>query len=203
MHCHKGNGNLHQLLQPLILCNHVTDQDPFHCMALTELPVGHFFRIMGIYRHLKSVAAAVAIHALEHAEGDVVLPLPFQQIRNDQGDPVALFTGKVTSVDIRLISQSACRFLYFLSCFYGYIRIPGQGVGHGRNTDSRFPCDVTYGYCHKLSSGYFFLLFDTVPSTLWESRKLFICTNRPIIPSISCSEKFFVMPFTLLRIRFR
>ena len=41
------------------------------------------------------------------AEGDVVPPLPFQQIRNDQGDPVALFTGKVMSVDIRLIPQSA------------------------------------------------------------------------------------------------
>ena len=35
------------------------------------------------------------------------------------------------------------------------------------------------------------------------SRKLFICASRPIIPSISCSEKFFVMPFTLLRIWFR
>lgn len=80
---------------PENLYYHVTNQDSFHRMALTELPVGHFFLIMGIYRNLKSVAAAVAIHPLDHAEGDVVLPLPFQQIRNDQGAPVALLLARL------------------------------------------------------------------------------------------------------------
>ena len=58
---------------------------------------------------------------------------------------------------------------------------------------------------HFLCKKNLLILFDVqfMPPTLLESRKLFICASRPIISSISCSEKFFVMPFTLLRIRFR